>query len=986
MQHAAFELLREQAVAEVSGVARLWRHKGTGAQVLSICNADENKCFGVSFRTPPTDSTGVAHILEHSVLCGSDKYPVREPFVELLKGSLQTFLNAFTFPDKTCYPVASTNEQDFYNLVDVYLDAVFHPRISEDIFRQEGWHVEAPADSQGVDDASNPWTYKGVVYNEMKGVYSSPDAILGEQSQQAVFPDTLYSLDSGGNPEAIPDLSHAAFLQFHASYYHPGNARFFFWGDDPEQRRLDRIAAELAPYAARPEAAEASQVPLQPRRDTPRHIELPYAAQAGEERALFTINWLLCETADVQTALALRMLEHILEGLPGSPLRKALIESGLGEDTTGCGVESDLRQMYYSTGLKGVEPERVQEAELLIFETLGRLAEEGMDPQAVEAAVNSVEFALRENNSGRFPRGLAAMLRSLSTWLYDGDPLAPLCWEAPLAAIKERLGKGEKLFEGLVREYFLDNPHRATVVLLPDTGLAERRAAAEKARLAAVYDAASPKDRAALVAQTAHLRAAQATPDSPEALATIPGLTLADLPPRNTPLPLSCGSAGAMPCMTHELDTSGIAYCNLLLPLDGVPERLLPLVPLFARALTEVGTRDCDFVRLGTRMAAKTGGIWACSKLAARHGSRAPLAWLVLGGKAVRDKVDDLFALLQECLLTPALCESSAAPVVCERLGQMLLESKARLEHFLLAAGHVTAGTRLKARYTVSDWLAEEFGGISSLRHVRTLLDRLQREPEALLADMRELWGMVVQGRHALFDATADATLLGRVQPLAAALGRALPRGEDTPPAVWHPARYAPAEVFTAPAQVNYVGKAADVYALGYRYHGSAHVIMRHLRMGYLWERVRVQGGAYGAFCALERHTGVLVHTSYRDPAVTGTLAAYDGAADFLRGFDPDARELTRAIVGAVGDLDAYMLPDAKGATALDRHLVGDSEEIRQQMREEMLGTTGRHFREFAEVLREAARVGEVCVVGGEAAASAAREHGWACEQLVQEG
>ena len=429
MNSHGFELVTERRLHEVGGTARLWKHGVTGAQLLSVSNADENKCFGVSFRTPPTDSTGVAHILEHSVLCGSDKYPVKEPFVELLKGSLQTFLNAFTFPDKTCYPVASANLQDFYNLIDVYIDAVFHPRISEDIFRQEGWHVEA-------EDTKGPWTYKGVVYNEMKGAYSSPDSVLAEQSQQAIFPDMLYSLDSGGNPEVIPDLTYEAFRDFHSRYYHPSNARFFFWGDDPEEKRLEIVAEALQGYTAR---AVDSAVPLQPRRDTPRQVEVPYAATDGQKTALFTVNWLLGERGDVHQALLMEMLEHILEGLPGSPLRKALISSGLGEDTTGCGLETDLRQMYYSTGLKGVDPRKVQDAEMLIFETLADLAEDGIDPAAVEAAVNSVEFSYRENNSGRFPRGLSAMIQALSTWLYDGDPLAPLAWEGPLAEIKARL-------------------------------------------------------------------------------------------------------------------------------------------------------------------------------------------------------------------------------------------------------------------------------------------------------------------------------------------------------------------------------------------------------------------------------------------------------------------------------------------------------------------------------------------------------------------
>lgn len=971
MNKHGFTLLTERHMTEVGGTARLWRHGTTGAQLLSITNADENKCFGVSFRTPPADSTGVAHILEHSVLCGSAKYPVKEPFVELLKGSLQTFLNAFTFPDKTCYPVASANLRDFYNLIDVYMDAVFHPRISEDIFRQEGWHVEA-------ESADGPWTYKGVVYNEMKGVYSSPDSVLAEQSQQALFPDTLYSLDSGGNPERIPNLTYEAFHDFHSRYYHPSNARFFFWGDDPEDERLRLLNAALQGYAARP---VDSAVPLQARRDVPRHIETPYAASPDEKRALFTVNWLLGERGDVRQALLMEMLEHILEGLPGSPLRKALIGSGLGEDTTGCGLETDLRQMYYSTGLKGVAPGDVQRAELLIFDVLARLAEEGIEPAAVEAAVNSVEFAYRENNSGRFPRGLAAMIQALSTWLYDGDPLAPLAWEAPLKDIKERLAGGEKLFEQAIRQWFLDNRHRATVVLLPDARLGKARDEAEAARLADIQAKAGPEQRAALVEETRRLQEAQTTPDSPEALASIPALGLQDLPRRNAPIPRS-ESRLPVVCLSHELPTQGIAYATLLLPLAGLPQRLTPLLPLFARSLTELGTARRDFTELGAHMAAKTGGVGADTLLGTTREQRRTISYLSLSGKAVYDKIPDLFDIFHEILLEPLRDPAVAR----ERLRQMLLEDKARLEHGLQAAGHTAVSTRLRARFTGAGALAERTGGLSYLASLRGLLEQLDNSPEALLADMEELRGLMLTGSGAVFDCTAEAGGLALAQDKARALLAALPQqpagareSRDVPPMRDLPL----AEAFVAPAQINYVGKAANIYDQGYVYHGSASVILRYLRMGYLWEQVRVRGGAYGAFCMLDRLGGTLVCASYRDPNVDQTLAAYDGMADFLRGFKPDRAQLTQAIVGAVGDLDTYLLPDARGAQSLARWLTGDTDDIRQQMREEILGTTERHFTQFAEVLAEAARQGAVCVLGGPKTEEAAHAHGWAAQPLL---
>ncbi|MDR3358290.1 MAG: insulinase family protein [Desulfovibrio sp.] len=963
-----FSLLREERLSEIGGVARLWRHAATGAQLLSIVNGDENKCFGVSFRTPPSDSTGVAHILEHSVLCGSRKYPVREPFVELLKGSLQTFLNAFTFPDKTCYPVASANLRDFYNLVDVYLDAVFHPLLTQDIFRQEGWHVEASPPHAS-------WAFKGVVYNEMKGVYSSPDSLLAEQSQQALFPDTLYSLDSGGNPEHIPDLSYEDFCDFHRRYYHPGNARFFFWGDDPEPRRLARIDAELQGYGP---GTVDSAVPLQTPKILGGRVEKTYAAAEGETRALFTVNWLLGERGDCELAMLMAMLEHILEGLPGSPLRKALISSGLGEDTAGCGLETDLRQMYYSTGLRGVAPGAVDTAEKLIFDTLARLAEKGVDAAAVEAAVNSVEFVCRENNSGRFPRGLVAMIQALSTWLYDGDPLAPLAFEKSLAAVKRRLGCGEKIFENLVRDRFLENRHRISVVLSPDENLGRAREAAEKSRLDMLRARSDGKARRVLAEQTRRLREAQLTPDSPEALATIPCLAPDDLPRKNAAIP--CREK-RLPHLTlsHELPTNGIAYVSLLMPMRRLPDNLVGLLPLFLRSLTECGTARRDFTRLGEWMAAKTGGLGAGTFIGVTNGARDTVRYLSLTGKAVYEKIPDLFRIFREILLEP----QRDAAVLEDRLREMLLEEKARLEQGLQTAGNVATGLRLRARFTGADALAERTSGISYLDSVRDALRRLEREAEAVLADMENLRALLVARDGALFDCTAEAGGIALAERHAGELLDDLPPRAHIAPDRPVPMILPGAEAFIAPVMVNYVGKAADIYDLGYVWHGSASVILRYLRMGRLWETVRVRGGAYGVSCSLDRLSGVLVFSSYRDPNVRETLAAYDNLADFLRDFTPDADELSRAVVGAIGDMDAYMLPDARGARALARYLTGLTEEERQKTREEIFAVTPQHFREFAEVLAEVARRGAVCVLGGSDAEECAKVEGWPVRNLL---
>lgn len=967
MNTYGFTLVREQHLTEVGGVAKLWRHDVTGAELLSIVNADENKCFGVSFRTPPEDSTGVAHILEHSVLCGSERYPVKEPFVELLKGSLQTFLNAFTYPDKTCYPVASVNGKDFENLVNVYLDAVFFPRISESIFQQEGWHVESDED----DPQNGPLSYKGVVFNEMKGVYSSPDSVLAEASQQSIFPDNTYSLDSGGAPEAILKLTYDGFKLFHTTHYHPSNARFFFWGDFPEETRF----ALLAPYLSRFERrAAAPEIPLQKPLELPRHIEVAFAAEQGERRGHITLNWLLCDTADEEEITCLDILDHILLALPGSPLRKALIESGLGEDIAGGGLETDLRQSFYSVGLRSIDPENARDVELCVMDTLGALAEEGVPADAIEAALNSVEFSLRENNTGSFPRGLSAMLASLTTWLHNGDPLQPLAWEKPLATIKNRLKSGEKVFENAIRRWFLENSHQSTVLLLPDATLAERREADETARLLKLQKALSADERAALAVASKRLRESQQAPDSPEALATIPSLTLADLPRKGTSIHTELAKAGNCDVLLHDLDTTGVLYGQLLFPLNAVPQDLLPLLSLYSRGLTEMGTTHHDFVDLGTLMASRTGGLGLYPAFQT-HENGTTLAHLVLSGKATLPRAADLFEIMSEILLEPAFDNA-------ERFTQMLLEERARMEQSLVPGGHRVVSGRLSARHDLTAYLGELTGGVSYLEALRSLADRCSNDWASVRADLERLHSLIIRRDNAIFNFTANAPALKSATGLAEALASRLPSGVQ-PAAMWASAPLPRNEALLAPAQVNYVGQTCNLYKVGYNWHNSAQVISRHLRMAWLWDQVRVQGGAYGAFCSLDRISGGFSQVSYRDPNIEKTLNVYDASARYLRELALTPRDLTLAVVGALGDIDSYQLPDAKGRTALRRHLAGITDEKRQQLREEVLDTTPEHFRTFAAFLTEAGKQLDICALGGAALEAVATARSWEIKKLL---
>lgn len=948
-----FELIKEQFITELNTEARFYRHRATGAEVLSLINDDENKVFGITFRTPPGDSTGIAHILEHAVLCGSKKYPVKEPFVELLKGSLKTFLNAFTYPDKTCYPVASQNLQDFYNLIDVYLDAVFHPRIDPFIFQQEGWHLE-------LDHADGPLAFKGVVYNEMKGSYSSPDSVLSEKTQQSLFPDITYGLDSGGDPKVIPSLTFEQFRTFHEKYYHPSNARIFFYGNDDPENRL-RLLEEVLKDFHRSEID--SSVRLQPRFDTPRREHHFFASggstnedQNDESKGMITVNWLLTETLNAQEVLSLQILKYILLGMPGSPLRKELIDSGLGDDLAGVGLETDLRQIYFSTGLKGIDPGNADRVEALILQVLTSLVREGIDPLTIEAAMNTIEFHLRENNSGSYPRGLVLMLHTLTTWLYDADPLTHLAFEAPLAAVKSSLASNQSTFETLIDRYFLKNPHRTTVVLTPDKDLAEKEQRAEKARLEEIRRSKSRSELEAIAANTRELLSRQQTPDSPEALATIPTLKREDLDRKNKVIPLSVSTLSEVKTLFHNLFTNGILYLDLGFDLHALPQHLLPYVRLFGRSLVEMGTEREDFVTLTQRISRKTGGIQPTRFASSGVGDSPSAVWLFLRAKSMTGQAGELLDILSDVLLTLRLDNR-------ERFRQMVLEEKARQERKLIPSGHMVVNQRLRARFSEADWASEQMDGVSYLLFVRKLARRIDEDWGSVLEDLRQVHSLLVNRNAMLLNVTLDEAGWSRWEAPVSRFLASLP-ASPFQPTVWSP-EYPPAfEGLTIPSQVNYVGKGVNLRESGYKYHGSTLVITGYLRNSWLWDRVRVQGGAYGAFCIMDRHSGTLTFVSYRDPNLLETLHNYDLAGEFLRNTPLTEDELTKGIIGAIGNVDAYLLPDAKGYLSMARTLTGDTDETLQQIREEILGTTVSHFRAFADSLEEFKDNGIVKVLG----------------------
>jgi hypothetical protein len=939
----------------------MFRHVGTGTDLLSLTNEDENKVFGITFRTPPSDSTGIAHILEHSVLCGSRKYPVKEPFVELLKGSLKTFLNAMTYPDKTCYPVASQNVKDFYNLVDVYLDAVLYPRLTPFVFQQEGWHYE-------LDNPADPLNYKGVVFNEMKGAYSSPDSLLAEYSQQSLFPANPYGFDSGGDPKEIPNLTFEQFKAFHEKYYHPSNARVFFYGNDDPEQRLRLVNDYLKDFHRIP---VDSVIPLQLPFSGPRRFARAFPSGEGALKAMVTLNWLLEETCRVEQNFAFHMLEYMLLGMPGSPLRKALMDSKLGEDLAGVGLGSELRQMYFSTGLKGISPDHAEEVEGLILSTLSRLVREGIHPHTVEAAQNTIEFVLRENNTGSYPRGLVLMLRSLTTWLYDEDPLALVAFETPLEALKRAASASPAYFESLMDRYLLHNVHRTSLLLRPDPELAKELERSEKERLLKARDSMSPSAVEKIVADTAMLREIQETPDPPQALGLIPRLGLSDLEPLNKNIPLSLIQEKGCELLYHDLFTSGIVYLDIGFNLYALPQKVLPYVPLFSRALLEMGTEDEDFVSLTQRISRKTGGIRPSLFVSSIRDSPQGSAWLFLRGKAMFKQTQDLLDIFRDVLLKVRLDNR-------ERFQQMVLEGKARLEENLVPAGHQYVNTRLRALFSEADWAEEQMKGISQIFFLRSLSKAVEENWPEVLRVLEEIRSLLISRSALLVNATTGANEWVSIQRKVGEFLDALP-SKPFQRKPWSPDPVTDFEGMTLPAQVNYVGKGVNLYSLGYRYHGSTHVITRYLRNAWLWEKIRLQGGAYGAFCFFDKHSGALTFVSYRDPNLLKTLDAFDGSTRFLKELEIGDDELVKGVIGTIGDIDQYQLPDAKGYTSMVRYLTGENEERRQKMRDEILGTSKRDFQSFGGILESAMPKGAVKVLGSETAIREAeqRNPGW---------
>ncbi|KAA3619667.1 MAG: peptidase M16 [Calditrichaeota bacterium] len=946
-----FELVERSKIAEIDSEVSYFHHSKSGARFLSVSNKDENKVFGINFRTPPKSSNGIAHIMEHSVLCGSRKYPVKEPFVELIKGSLNTFLNAFTYPDKTCYPIASTNLHDFYNLVDVYLDAVFYPRLNEDVLRQEGWHYE-------LQNPEEPLVYKGVVFNEMKGAYSSPTRIIAEKSQHSLFPDTAYGVESGGHPEAIPELTFDEFIDFHKTYYHPSNAFIYFYGDDNPEKRFSVLNEYLNDFTSR---TVDSSIALQKRfKQTVKTKHKYFAGKdlGDAQKGVVSVNFLISDSLETFDRLKYILLDHILIGTPASPLRKALIDSGLGSDLSGHGLDGDLRQMNYSIGLRDIKPNDGDKVEALILDTLKNLAQNGIEKNTIDASLNTIEFSLRENNTGSYPRGLSMMIDALTIWLHDANPIDALAYEKPLAKLKSSLSENPRFFESIIETAFINNSHRTTLIFEPDESLEAKRQDDEHRKLSEIKNNLTRNEIDVIIKETALLQEKQNRPDNPEDLAKIPRLGLQDLEPKHTPLPIEVLKVPETEIVYHDLFTNGILYLELGFNLNKVPEKMLPYVLIFGRALLETGTEKFDQIELTQRIGKYTGGLWRSTLNSTIEDGHSTTSWLFIKGKAMVNQVDEMLALLHEILTTARLDNR-------DRIKQIVLDAKSAFENSLAVSGHSLAQSQLAAAFSKAGWISEKMNSLSYLFFLRNLEKRIEQDWQSMQADFEMLRSTLISRKNLICNCTVDSKNWLQIEPRISTFISTLP-ARKSEKQDWSFTKNGIHTGLSVPTQVNFVGKGMNIYEHGYEFHGSIFVISKYLRTTWLWDRVRVHGGAYGAFCHFNRRTGLLAFLSYRDPNLKETLKIFDDTASFLQETKINKDELTKSIIGTIGDIDSYMLADAKGGASLFRYLTGTTDEKLQNIRDEILGTDANAFIQFGEALESFKENGLVAITSSE--------------------
>lgn len=949
---AEYEILDEHRVEDVQSDGFILRHKKSGARIAILSNNDDNKVFYIGFRTPPEDETGVPHIIEHTTLCGSKKFPVKDPFIELAKGSLNTFLNAMTYPDKTVYPVASCNDQDFKNLMDVYLDAVFNPNITkyEEIFKQEGWHYELT----GKDDELK---INGVVYNEMKGAYSSPDEVLSSQIYRSLFPDNTYSKDSGGNPEYIPKLTYEAYLDFYHKYYHPSNSYIYLYGDMDVVERLEWLDKEyLSLYDYKKVNSEINK---QPAFDEIKNVEAQYSItmdDSQENKTYLSYNRVVGDTLDEMLYQAFDVLDYALVSSPGAPVKQALIDAGIGDDVYGS-YDAGILQPVFSFVAKNANASQADEFESIIENTLKEVVKTGINKEALLAGINSSEFKFREADFGQFPKGLLFGLNCLDSWLFD-DMKPFIHLECLGTFAKLRKAVDTDYFEKLIQEYLLDNTHGSSVTVKPKRGLGNEREEALAKELSDYKASLSDEEIKKLIEDTEHLKKYQEEPSSDEDLRKLPMLTRADMKKNAMPFSNIEDELLDVKVVRHDIESNGIDYISFLFDAGDFAQSELGYLGFFTNALGLVSTERYSYTDLANATNIYTGGI---STGTASHPDIKDRNNFVFKFevklKVLEKNLDKALELMEQMLLSSDFTDT-------KRLGELVVQIKARLQANLSSSGHLVAAMRSMSSFSRYALYQDELKGIAFYRSICRIEKELSESPKSVSDKLAAIAKKLFARNRMLISFTGNNEAYCNAKP---SLEKVI-AGFDKMSAVGNQAEVhfnTAKEAFIDASQIQYVAKTGDFICEGYEYTGALRLLRIILSYDYLWINVRVKGGAYGCMNTFLR-SGESYFVSYRDPNLSDTLDVYDRIPEYIKSFSPDERDMTKYIIGTFSALDTPMNPEAKGSRSLSAYLEGITYEQIQKERNEILNAQPEDIRRLADLVEAVLKKGSICVIGNE--------------------
>lgn len=949
---AEYEILDEHRVEDVQSDGFILRHKKSGARIAILSNNDDNKVFYIGFRTPPEDETGVPHIIEHTTLCGSKKFPVKDPFIELAKGSLNTFLNAMTYPDKTVYPVASCNDQDFKNLMDVYLDAVFNPNITkyEEIFKQEGWHYELT----GKDDELK---INGVVYNEMKGAYSSPDEVLSSQIYRSLFPDNTYSKDSGGNPEYIPKLTYEAYLDFYHKYYHPSNSYIYLYGDMDVVERLEWLDKE---YLSQYEYKKVnSEINKQPAFDEIKNIEAQYSItmdDSQENKTYLSYNRVVGDTLDKMLYQAFDVLDYALVSSPGAPVKQALIDAGIGDDVYGS-YDAGILQPVFSFVAKNANASQADEFESIIENTLKEVVEIGINKEALLAGINSSEFKFREADFGQFPKGLLFGLNCLDSWLFD-DMKPFIHLECLDTFAKLRRAVDTDYFEKLIQEYLLDNTHGSSVTVKPKRGLGNEKEEALAKELSDYKASLSDEEINKLIEDTEHLKKYQEEPSSDEDLRKLPMLTRADMKKNAMPFSNIEDELLDVKVVRHDIESNGIDYISFLFDAGDFEQSELGYLGFFTNALGLVSTEKYSYTDLANATNIYTGGI---STGTASHPDIKDRNNFVFKFevklKVLEKNLDKALELMEQMLLTSDFTDT-------KRLGELVAQIKARLQANLSSSGHLVAAMRSMSSFSRYALYQDELKGIAFYRSICRIEKELSESPESVSDKLAAIAKKLFARNRMLISFTGNNEAYGNAK---SSLKKVI-AGFNKMSAIGNQAEVhfnTAKEAFVDASQIQYVAKTGDFICEGYEYTGALRLLRIILSYDYLWINVRVKGGAYGCMNTFLR-SGESYFVSYRDPNLSDTLDVYDRIPEYIKSFSPDERDMTKYIIGTFSALDTPMNPEAKGSRSLSAYLEGITYEQIQKERDEILNAQPEDIRRLADLVEAVLKKDSICVIGNE--------------------